>query len=154
MRVLRCKTADARLTVQLNRSRAVTLRIIAATPKGRTAPRAAPRDSFHHQRIADWTMRNRLKRIRISRGLLRLAFLPRRTNDANESALKLQPEPVQGYSKDENQNGANNDYRFDSSKQGLSELVNLRNEHARIPLNSCDLFKSFFPSHHPVYLTS
>jgi len=36
----------------------------------------------------------------------------------------------------------------------MSQLVNLRDEHAQIPLNPYDLFKSFFSSHHPAYLTS
>jgi hypothetical protein len=65
----------------------------------------------------------------IGRGLLRLAFVSRRTNDANETALSFQPEPIQRYSNDNDQNRANNEYRFDFPKEGLSELVVLRNEH-------------------------
>jgi len=57
--------------------------------------------------------------------------------------LSFQPEPIQRYSNDKDQNGANNDYRFDFPKQCLSELVGLRDEHLRIPLDSADLFKSF-----------
>ena len=88
-------------------------------------------------------MRNCLGRIGIGRGFLRLAFLPRRTNDANETALSFQPEPIQRDSNDQNQNGANNDYRFDSPKQGLSELVNLCGSHAQMLQNSL-AFQSLF----------
>src|SRR5438477_215871 len=41
------------------------------------------------------------------------------------------------------QNGANDDYRFDFPKQGLSELVNLRGSHAQI-LQICLAFQSLF----------
>ncbi len=78
-----------------------------------------------------------------NRGSLRSAFFPRGTNEANETALSFQPEPIQWYPNDKDQNGATDDYRFGFPKQGLSELVNLRNGHAGIPLNPCDLFKSF-----------
>jgi len=140
---LRIFSCDRRRT-RLNRARASAFRIIAATPKGRTRARAASRESFHHSRIADWAVRNCLGRIYIGRGLLRLASRGSRTNDANESALNFQPDPIQRYSNEKDQNGANNDYRFDFPKQRLSELVGLRNQHASIPLNSYDLFKFLF----------
>jgi hypothetical protein len=100
------------MILRLNRSGPVTLRIFTATPKTRTATRTAPRESFDHQRIANWTVWDCLKRIRISHGLRCLASLPSRSNDANESVFKFQPEPVQWYSNNQNQNGANDDYRF------------------------------------------
>jgi hypothetical protein len=67
-----------------------------------------------------------------------------RTNAADKSALRFQLEPIQWYPNDQNQNGANNDYGFGFPKQRLGELLDLRNEHGWIPLNSCDFFKSFF----------
>ncbi len=124
------KSSESKIGLNvLNRSCASAFGIIAATPKGRTATRATPRDSFDHQRVADWAVRNCLGRIRISCGFLHLASVPRRTNDANKSALKFQPEPIQRYSNDNNQNGTKNEYRFDFPKQGLGELVNLRGSH-------------------------
>jgi len=101
---------------RLNRSRASTLGIIAATPKARTRTHTAARKPLYHQRVANGTVRKSFRRIGISRGLLRLASLPRRTNEANKSALKFQPEPIQWYPNDQNQNGANDDYRFDFPK--------------------------------------
>ena len=96
----------------LNRARAVTLRIIAATPKARTRTHTAARKPLYHQRVANGTVRNCLGRIRISCGFLRLASLASRTNDANETALSFQPEPIQRYSNDNDQNRADNEYRF------------------------------------------
>src|SRR2546430_15627494 len=102
----------------LNRSRTSTLRIIAATPKSRTSRGAAPRNSFQHWRVANRTVRNHINGIGGGRRFLHLASVPRRTNGANESALKFQPEPIQWYPNDQNQNGANDNYRFDFPKQG------------------------------------
>jgi hypothetical protein len=72
-----------------------------------------------------------------------LASVPRRTNGANETALKFQPEPIQWYSNDNDQNGANDDYRFDFPKQGLGKLVNLHGSHAQMLQNSL-AFQSLF----------
>ena len=80
---------------------------------------------------------------RYYRGSLRSAFFPRRTNGANETALSFQPEPIQRYSNDKNQNGATDDYRFGFPKQGLGELVNLRGSHAQM-LQNCLAFQSLF----------
>ena len=76
----------------LNRSRASTLGMIAATPKARTRTHTAARKPLYHQRVANGTVRNCLGRICISCGFLDLASLPRRTNDANETALSFQPD--------------------------------------------------------------
>lgn len=90
----------------LVRSCASTLGIVAATPKARSRTHTAPRKPLCHQRAANGTVRNCIGRIGIDRGLLRLAFVSRRTNDANETPLSFQPEPIQRYSNDNGQNGA------------------------------------------------
>ena len=46
----------------------------------------------------------------------------------DETALKFQPEPIQWYSNDQDQNGANDDYPFDLPEH-LIELVRLRDGH-------------------------
>jgi hypothetical protein len=100
----------------LVRSRASTLGIIAATPKARTRTHTAARKSLYRERIANGTVRNCFRRIGTNRGSLRSAFFPRRTNDANETALSFQPEPIQRYSNDNDQNRADNEYRFGFAK--------------------------------------
>jgi hypothetical protein len=100
----------------LVRSRASASGIIAATPKARTRIHTASRKPLYHQRVANGTMRNRLGRIRISCAFLRLAPLASRTNDANETALSFQSEPIQRYSNDNDQDRADNEYRFDFAK--------------------------------------
>ena len=127
----------------LNRSRASTPGVLAATPERRTRLHTAARKPLYHQRVANGTVRNCLGRFGIDRGLLRLAFVSRRTNHADETALSFQPEPIQWESNDQNQNGANDHYRFGFPKQGLGELVNLRGSHAQILQNSL-AFQSLF----------
>ena len=95
---------------QLDGSRASTLGIVAATPKARTRTHTTARKPLYQQRVANGTVRNCLGRVGIDRGLLRLAFVSRRTNHANETALSFQPEPIQWDSNDNGQNGANDDY--------------------------------------------
>ena len=126
----------------LNRSRTSTLGIIAATPKARTRTRTAARKPLYHQRVANGTVRNCLGRIGNSCGLLRLPSATGGTNRADQGALKFKPEPIQWYSNDDDQNGANDDYPFDF-REHLTELIGLRDGHAGIPLNPWDLFKSF-----------
>jgi hypothetical protein len=127
----------------------VTLGIIAATEKRGTSVGAAASHSLYHQRIANRTVRQRLRRVVNRRKALRLALAACRANAADKSALSFQLEPLQRNSNNENQNGADDDYRFDFPKQGLGELLDLRNQHSRIPLNSCDLFKSFLADGSP-----
>ena len=73
-------------------------------------------------------MRNGLRCIRISGELLRLASGPRGTNRVDEGALEFQPEPIQWYSNDNDQNGANDDYPFDL-REHLTELIRLCDGH-------------------------
>ena len=82
MIALKSSESKAGLNV-LNRSRASTLGIIAATPKARTRTHTSARKPLYHQRVANGTVRNCLGRIRISCGFLRLASLASRTDDAN-----------------------------------------------------------------------
>jgi hypothetical protein len=111
--------------------------------KARTRTHTAARKPLYHQRVAYGTVRNCFRGIGTNRGSLRSAFVPGRTNDANETALSFQPEPIQRYSNDNDQNRADNEYRFGFPKQGLGELVNLRGSHAQILQNSL-AFQSLF----------
>lgn len=54
-----------------------------------------------------------------------------------------------GIPNEDNQNGANDENPF-HLREHLIELIRLRDWHAQIPLNSCDLFKSFSGSLRPV----
>lgn len=60
----------------------------------------------------------------------------------DETALKPQPEPIQWYSNDDDQNGENDDYPSDLPEH-LTELIRLRDGHVGIPLNLYDFFKCF-----------
>ena len=100
----------------LDRSRASAFGIIGATPKARTRTHTAARKPLFHQRVANGTVRNCLRQVGISCGFLRLAPGPCGTDYVGESALQFQPEPIQWYPNDQNENGANDDYRFDFPK--------------------------------------
>jgi hypothetical protein len=104
------------LSSRSNRSRASALGIIGTTPKARTRTGSAARKPLYHQSVANGTVRSCFGQIRISCGFLHLASLASRTNDANETALSFQPEPIQRYSNDNDQNRADNEYRFGFAK--------------------------------------
>jgi hypothetical protein len=64
------------------------------SPRTRTRARAASRHSLHHQCIADWTVRSSRRFISVRSRIYRLASGSRRTDCADETALKFQPEPI------------------------------------------------------------